>query len=620
MNKTISSSSSISRNLSVSLVLVLAGVITAAVIAHYLVISSNDIKELDNKADELISNLQKSLELPIWNFDRESLNKIVDAYFLSNIVSEIVVTEGITQSVIIEKEEQDAFRRIRRTRDVTHGGDIIARITIGLTTKYHQERVRKMILFYMAISAALIVVCILVTGFLLRVFLKLPFQTLTHGLDRLSAGDYSHRLDQVRYKEFSEIVSKFEHMAAQIQEREKSLSRAKNYISDIFNSIDSVLVGVDAGGRITHWNSKAEKLSRMSLEEAKGQSFHSVFPEFRDHAGLIQESLDRELYQKDLRITVPDNDGARHYILAVSSLTFEGERGAVIRINDVSERVRLEEMMIQTEKMLSVGGLAAGMAHEINNPLAGILQNIQVIENRLSMDTIPANVEAASQWNTTMQSIRGYMETRGVMGLLSSVRQAGDRAARIVENMLSFSRKSSSGLLSADLRTVVDDTLELAANDYVLKKNYDFRNIVVVKQYPEEPVEIPCDVSKMQQVILNILKNGAHAMSENKNRESDAPRFVIRIRKQGKTGIVEIEDNGPGMDETTRKRVFEPFFTTKPVGVGTGLGLSVSYFIVTENHGGSLTAESSPGHGSTFIISLPETQSGRPGVSDVNIN
>jgi signal transduction histidine kinase len=116
--------------------------------------------------------------------------------------------------------------------------------------------------------------------------------------------------------------------------------------------------------------------------------------------------------------------------------------------------------------------------------------------------------------------------------------------------------------------------------------------------------QVPCQGAKIQQVFLNILRNGAQAMQEAK---TESPGFVFRTRfdSDRKMAIVEIEDNGPGMDEETRRRIFEPFFTTKPVGIGTGLGLSVSYFIITENHGGEMMVESSPGDGAKFIIQLP---------------
>ncbi|WP_320041667.1 ATP-binding protein [uncultured Desulfobacter sp.] len=115
---------------------------------------------------------------------------------------------------------------------------------------------------------------------------------------------------------------------------------------------------------------------------------------------------------------------------------------------------------------------------------------------------------------------------------------------------------------------------------------------------------MPCESSKIQQVLLNIFRNGAQAMQEFGEKE---PQFIIRTWFQPKKNQVcmEIRDNGPGMDETIRKRVFEPFYTTKPVGVGTGLGLSVSYFIIKENHDGDIRVESSPGNGTAFIICLP---------------
>ncbi len=604
MNKQLGSATSISRNLSVSLVLVLVGVIAATVFIHCLVISHNEKRELGEKADELLGNLQKSVELPIWNFDREALEKIAGAYFLSDPVSELQISEGVSQEIIIRRTEPGDLNTIVREGDVFHQGEVIAHIKLGLTKKYYKKRLERLISSYAVTGVTLIVIVIFATGFLLRIFLKKPFDNLIQGLERIAAGDYSYKLTQVRQKELSLIVDRFENMADTLQTRERSLNSAKNYISDLFNAIDSILVGVDAQGRITHWNKRAQEVAGKSIGEALGKHFTEMFPWLETKRKIIDQALSMGTLEKDPKFQINSESGVSYVSIAVAPLTSEAQQGAVVRIDDVSDRVRLEEMMIQTEKMLSVGGLAAGMAHEINNPLAGMLQNSQVIENRLSVETMPANINAAQEWGITMAAIKGYMTTRGVFELLNSVRQAGGRAARIVENMLSFSRKSNSGFVDSDLRIVVDDTLELAANDYKKKKKYDFKSIVIKKEYSRDMVKIPCDLTKIQQVILNILKNGAQAMAENRG-DNLPPCFVLRICKARGTGIIEIEDNGPGMEESTRKRVFEPFFTTKSVGVGTGLGLSVSYFIITENHGGSLAVESSPGEGAKFIIHLP---------------
>jgi signal transduction histidine kinase len=137
-----------------------------------------------------------------------------------------------------------------------------------------------------------------------------------------------------------------------------------------------------------------------------------------------------------------------------------------------------------------------------------------------------------------------------------------------------------------------------------LKKRYDFRQIEIVRDYAPDTPPVICQAGKMQQVFLKILRNGAEAMKGTQD-AGRVPRFVLRVLPLGAVVRVEIEDNGPGMDEATRRRVFEPFFTTKPSGIGTGLGLSVSYFIVIQDHRGALSVQSQPGAGTSFIIELP---------------
>ncbi|HBZ53970.1 MAG TPA: histidine kinase, partial [Syntrophobacteraceae bacterium] len=249
--------------------------------------------------------------------------------------------------------------------------------------------------------------------------------------------------------------------------------------------------------------------------------------------------------------------------------------------------------------------------HEINNPLAGLMQSAMVLENRLGSD-LEANRKAAAAVGTNMETIRAYMESRGLKELLSNIRESGSRAARIVRNMLEFARKSDRAFSSHHLGQVMDQTIELAASDYDLKKNYDFKRIQIVRDYSTNLQEVPCEKTKIQQVLLNILKNGAQSMANQGTCDGQPPRFILRTRRDGNMARMEIEDNGPGMDEATRRRVFEPFFTTKPVDQGTGLGLSVSYFIVTEDHGGTMTVSSVEGKGTVFIIRLPLEGRERP--------
>jgi len=188
--------------------------------------------------------------------------------------------------------------------------------------------------------------------------------------------------------------------------------------------------------------------------------------------------------------------------------------------------------------------------------------------------------------------------------MLLSIQESGERVVEIVDNMLSFARKSDSSFLSYSLNDGLDRALDLATTDFDLKKKYDFKAIKIEKEYDPYLPMVPCEGSKIQQVLFNIIKNGSQAMNE---AGTDSPCIKLRTlyKEEENRAVIEISNNGPGMSENIRKRVFEPFFTTKPAGEGTGLGLSVSYFIVTENHCGEMEVLSPGEKGVTFIISLP---------------
>ncbi len=286
---------------------------------------------------------------------------------------------------------------------------------------------------------------------------------------------------------------------------------------------------------------------------------------------------------------------------------YKGQNAILYAARDITERKKTQDMMIQTEKIMSVGGLAAGMAHEINNPLAGILQTAQVMKNRLG-EPIPANIKVARKLEIRFEDIKQYMDKRNIFSMVDSIHNAAQRAAKIVENMLSFARKSSSEFYIEHIPDLMEKTLDIAENDYHLKKRFDFRNIKIHKEYDENLAHVSCKPSEIQQVFFNILTNGSQAMmSMDKLIE---PTFRIKISKQDDMAQIEIQDNGPGMSEAIRQRVFEPFFTTKPPGKGTGLGLSVSYMIVKNNHHGTMKIQSEPGKGTSFIIRLPFENAG----------
>jgi C4-dicarboxylate-specific signal transduction histidine kinase len=170
--------------------------------------------------------------------------------------------------------------------------------------------------------------------------------------------------------------------------------------------------------------------------------------------------------------------------------------------------------------------------------------------------------------------------------------------------MLNFSRKSNRKFEAQDMAELVEGCIELAANDYRADQNINFKQIKIIREYADSLPYVSCEKSQIQQVILNLLKNGAQAMASSRENQLP-PQFIIRLQPESEFFRIEIEDNGPGVAPGLAKRIFEPFFTTKPIGVGTGLGLSVSYFIVTENYGGALSVETANSGGARFILRLP---------------
>ncbi|MBN2530098.1 MAG: PAS domain-containing protein, partial [Deltaproteobacteria bacterium] len=388
--------------------------------------------------------------------------------------------------------------------------------------------------------------------------------------------------------------------------QESELKRLRNYLGNIIDSMPSILITVDGDCNVTQWNSQAAQATGLSFEAARTRPLETVFPRFATEMETVRKSI-----RERRVITVPRIEHTlakeTHFdAITIYPLIAEGDDGAVIRVDDVTEQVHMEEMMIQSEKMLSVGGLAAGMAHEINNPLAGMLQTANVMRTRLENLELPANIRAAEEVGVSPLEIKRFMEKRNIFRMLDTIDKSGKWMASIVENMLNFARKSTTRIAPNAMEELLDKTVELAATDYDLKKQYSFKTIEIKREYANAKTIVPCEGASIQQVFLNIFRNGAQAMMKH---GTQAPHFILRTRTDLAKGvaIIEIEDNGPGMDAQSRTRIFEPFYTTRSPGVGTGLGLSVSYFIITDNHHGSLTVESNRGAGAKFVIQLPLT-------------
>ena len=382
------------------------------------------------------------------------------------------------------------------------------------------------------------------------------------------------------------------------------LRETQDYLQTMIDSMPSILIGVNPDGYVTHWNLAAAQTTGIQPENALGSLIEEIYPSLPISHDLIGETIQKGIPHKREKIQKGHGSNSNYTDLTVYPLVSADISGAVILATDVSSKVKLESMMIQNEKMMSLGELAAGLAHEINNPLAGILNSTQNIIRRTSSD-LQANIKAAEEVEVNYEKVQQYLKKRSVDKFLNSIRESGETAAQIVKNMLEFSRSSDTNHTGTNIVDLVHQSLELAANNMELKTGFGIELPDIRCEFEDNLPLIRCSRIEIQQVFLNIIRNAAQAFQSDEYGAPLNPEVFIQISRVDKDVEIIVKDNGPGMPENVRKHIFEPFFTTKDVGKGTGLGLSVSYFIITEHHQGTINVDSLPGEGTTFTITLP---------------
>ncbi|HEX7997050.1 MAG TPA: ATP-binding protein [Pyrinomonadaceae bacterium] len=358
------------------------------------------------------------------------------------------------------------------------------------------------------------------------------------------------------------------------QERAAELELLKEFNESIVESINIGLLAVDLDGRVTRCNSALEQMLGITRDESIGLLVEDLFAE--DFSETLRQVLGKAGWKlTELRHIYKLHTATRtgrslvlNIALAPLQADSQGRTGALVVLEDVTARMRLEEQLQQREKLSSIGLLAAGVAHEVNTPLTGVSSYTQMLLGMLP-------------------------ETDPKHALLQKVRRQADRASNIVNNLLNFSRTgSATEFNSLDVHRVLDDTLQL------LEPQLRSSQIELLREYDEELPQAFGNAGKLQQVFTNLLLNARDALPA-------GGRITLRtLVKDDDTLAIEISDTGIGIAPENVAKIYDPFFTTKGVGRGTGLGLAVTYGIVQE-HSGHITVESMPGHGTTFRITLP---------------
>jgi PAS domain S-box-containing protein len=359
--------------------------------------------------------------------------------------------------------------------------------------------------------------------------------------------------------------------------REAELRRAHMRYQRLVESAWDAIFTVDAEGRFTSMNEALESGLGLPRERLLEMRFEEVVePADRPAMRFAHAAAMRgERHRGEVRFR--DAEGS----LRVGSLTLTplADEGAIVSalgiVRDVTDERRLGEQLLQREKLAAVGQLVSGVAHELNNPLAGILAFSQLL-----MAAAPSD-----------QAVRDAVVT---------INKEAKRAAKIISNLLLFARQRPPERTQTDLNQVVRDAVEL--------RRYALRTHQIELHVELDPLlpHVLADGSQLQQVILNLITNAEHALRDYPGDK----RLTIITRRNGELLVVTVADSGPGVPLELHDRIFNPFFTTKKVGEGTGLGLSISDGIVRE-HGGQIRLASPPGEGAVFIVELPATLPGR---------
>ncbi|WP_461536072.1 sensor histidine kinase [Spongorhabdus nitratireducens] len=435
-----------------------------------------------------------------------------------------------------------------------------------------------------------------------------PVQHLIKTARRIpKEGCYAQRAKISSEDELGDLCRSFNHMLDHIQARDRQLTSIKAYLNAIIDSMPSAIVAVDKDYNITRWNREAAAMTNTPRHQALQKPLQDMLTFIEPCMPAIAEAFSDHAIHQEQKVAATLQGNATYLDITIYPMSGPAGDDVVIRIDDVTRRLKMEEIMVQSEKMMSVGGLAAGMAHEINNPLGAIIQGIQTVQRRLSLD-LEANREVADALELDLQTVNQYLQQRGITRFIGNIQDAGIRASSIVSNMLQFSRSSDRRLQPCNLTELVERTIEIASTDFELRPELDFHQLKITCDLDTTLPPIYCIQAEIQQVLLNLLKNAAQAIQQRSGTETDIAYqglITITTRKIGERVMISVEDNGAGMSEDIKKRIFEPFYTTKDVGMGTGLGLSVSYFIITNNHKGSMFVSSQSGQGSCFTLKLP---------------
>ena len=384
----------------------------------------------------------------------------------------------------------------------------------------------------------------------------------------------------------------------------------------VLKSIPAVMIGLDPAGKVTLWNAAATRSFGLIPKQALGRQFKDVPIPWSNTETLQQLQGAFEARSAEHMPEIPFNDttGSNRLLsITTTPVTYDSRAvGLLILGTDITEQRSLEAKVRHSQKLESVGQLAAGIAHEINTPIQYVGHSVHFLQEAFEdMNTLLMSYKELKDCVRDVETAGGAVSKieeceeeadlelleEEVPGAIDRAIEGVNRVANIVGAMKRFAHPGASEFSPSDINEAVRTTLTVANNE--------FRYVANVKQHLGSIPHVECDLGDINQVLLNLIVNAAHAIEDKVAGTEEKGTITIRTRAHDDSISLEVSDTGSGIDSEIADSIFDPFFTTKEVGRGTGQGLAIAHNIIREKHGGKLSFNSQPGKGTTFRVELP---------------
>jgi len=401
---------------------------------------------------------------------------------------------------------------------------------------------------------------------------------------RLQANRYNRELEEIRTQLELRVKERTATLETEIVGHRLTTGRLRSseaYINSILRSLPLMLIGLNKENRITQWNHRAEEISGMASKSVLGQDLWEAYPSITISPQQIEQALDEN---KTLSIKYSQR-GQYHFDITIYPLLGDGETGVVILLDDVTQRVKNETMLIQRDKMSSIGEMASIMAHDINIPLRAIIKDVKEVRKDLTDEPIDK------------EALREVLEDAVIRG---------QQATSVIDNLVNFSGGGGGEKSDLNMLDAIHHSVELANDVLSVMSGVRFKDIKVNIDCADDIPEIPCYVTEIQQVFLSLFRHSCYALGKVDDADHN-PVINIEVTKFYDNLWVRIQHNGRGISLEEQKTIFEPYAADgDPNGnYNAGKRLSFAYFIITEQHQGQIAVTSAPDVGTTFHIQLP---------------